>query len=55
MGFLNEFLLGDLPHAVQMGAVTAGHRRHVSPTNLRDKENLRMKHSIHNLHFTCVL
>lgn len=38
MGFLNEFLLGDLPYAVQVGAVTAGRRRHISPTGLREKE-----------------
>lgn len=34
MGFLNKFLLGYLPHTVQVGAVTAGHQRHRSPTGL---------------------
>lgn len=27
MGFLNELLLGDLPHTGQMGTVTAGRQR----------------------------
>lgn len=38
MGFLNELLLSDLPHAVQVGAVTAGRRRHHSPTGLRETD-----------------
>lgn len=37
MGFLNEFLLGDFPHTVKVGAVAAGHQRHRSPTGLRGK------------------
>lgn len=49
MGFLNKFLLGDLPHAVQVGAVTVGRRRHRSTTRLKaqkQKEKLTL-----NLHF----
>lgn len=38
MRFLNKFLLGDFPHTVQVGAVTAGHQRHHSPTGLWDGE-----------------
>lgn len=60
MGFLNKFLLGDLPHAVQAGAVAAGRRWHHSHTGLRetktDKDKEReteeeTQHSVHNLHF----
>ncbi len=54
MGLLNEFLLGDLPHAVQVGAVTAGHWQHISPTGLRGKnerELKRTKHKIQNITF----
>lgn len=36
MWFLNKFLLGDLPHTVQVGAVTTGRRWHHSPTGLRN-------------------
>ena len=38
MGFLNELLLGNFPHTVQVGAVTAGHQRHRSPTGLKERQ-----------------
>lgn len=55
VGFLNEFLFGDLAYAVQVWAVTAGHRRHISPANLRDKEKLVRKLGAHNWHISCLL
>ena len=53
MGFLYELLLGDLPHAAEMGAVTAGWRCHTSPTNLRDKEKTEMDDLIHSFYCNC--
>lgn len=46
MGLLDEFLLGDLAHAVQVGAIAAGHQRHRSMTNLRARERERKKKNI---------
>lgn len=39
MRFQNKFLLGDLSNTVQVRAVTAGQRRHVSPTDLKGKRD----------------
>lgn len=45
MGLVNEFLLRDLPDALQVGAVAALRRRHGSPTALcREKRHRRDMH-----------
>lgn len=43
MGLLNELLLGDLAHAVQVGAVAAGRQRHRSMTGLERKRSSSSK------------
>lgn len=41
MGLLNKLHFGDLPHTVQVGAVTAGHRWHAQQKSATKTERRR--------------